>query len=124
MARVRRLSIFPMAAAVAAVLSAGSGAAADRPGRAEITLARLAGPDRDAFIKSSIESCTSTAEKKSPSAPASAIKTYCTCMAGKVADVTTEADLTYMAAHHAATEEYKKRVLKFAPICNAAAGLH
>jgi hypothetical protein len=44
-------------------------------------------------------------------------------MAGKEADMTTQADLAYISAHKAATEEYTKRIGALAPACKAAAGL-
>jgi hypothetical protein len=90
---------------------------------AEAARAQLTGPDRDEFVQSSITSCTSTVKRSNPTVPADTIKTYCTCMAGKEADMTTQADVAYMDAHKAASPEYTQRVQALAPVCKAAAGV-
>ena len=102
------------AAAMALPASSGVGLAASN---GEFAVAQLTGSDRDAFVQSSIQSCTSTATQQNPTVPAATITTYCTCMAGKEADMTTPADVAYMAQHHAATEEYTKRVEQLAASC-------
>lgn len=112
MAGVRRFIVFPLAVSAAFALSAGGAAA------------QLAGPDRASFIQSSIASCSATVKQNHPEIPPATITTYCTCMANKEADMTTPADLAYIAAHNAATPEYTQKVQALGPACNAAAGLH
>jgi hypothetical protein len=111
MTRPRRF-LLSFAVSAAVVLSAGWAAA------------QLTGADREAFVQAAIASCTATATKNHPDVAAATIKTYCTCMAGKEADITTAADIAYMNEHNAATPEYTSRVQALAPACNAAAGLH
>lgn len=85
--------------------------------------ARLDGPGRDVFVKSSLESCSDALRKNRPNMSSKQIETYCSCMAEAEADMTTAADVQYMAAHNAATEDYHARVRALAPACNAKAGL-
>ena len=109
----KRASIVMMAAVSIAGLGLASGTA----------FAQLSGANRDAFVESSISSCTSTIQQNSPGVPAAAITSYCTCMANKEADMTTPDDVAYMSEHHAATPDYTQRVQNLAPACKAAAGL-
>jgi hypothetical protein len=86
-------------------------------------LARLDGADRQAFIESSVKSCSDTALKTNPKLPAKTIETYCSCMADAEADMTTAADVEYMSAHNEPPADYTARVRALAPACNAKAGL-
>ena len=85
--------------------------------------ARLDGPGRDVFVKSSSESCSSELRKSRPNMPAKQIETFCSCMAEGEADMTTAADIAYMATHDEETEDYRGRVRALASACNAKAGL-
>ena len=85
--------------------------------------ARLDGPGRDVFVKSSSESCGSELRKNRQNMTAKQIETFCSCMAEAEADMTTAADVAYMATHDAATEDYGARVRALASACNAKAGL-
>jgi hypothetical protein len=86
-------------------------------------LAQITGPGRKEFVDSSRQSCSEGMHKANPKLPANATDTYCSCMAEAEADMTTQADVEYMAAHNAATEDYRKRVLALAPACKTKAGL-
>lgn len=86
-------------------------------------LARITGADRQAFVDASRKSCSEGLQKSNSKLPANAIDLYCSCMADAEADMTTEADVEYMSAHNAATEDYKARVLALAPACKTKAGL-
>jgi hypothetical protein len=85
--------------------------------------AQLSGDDRTAFIKGSFEACSSAASKDHPEIAADAVKTYCQCMAEKEADMTTQADIDYVNAHQAGSDDYKARILALAPACQAKAGI-
>ena len=85
--------------------------------------ARLDGSEREEFVKSSLESCSSGVRKNNPQLPAKQIETYCSCMAEAEADMTTAADIEYIAAHNAATKDYTARVQALAPACATKAGL-
>lgn len=85
--------------------------------------ARLDGPGRDVFVKSSSESCSSELRKNRPNMSAKQIEIFCNCMAEAEADMTTAADVAYMATHDAATEDYRARVQALTSACNAKAGL-
>lgn len=85
--------------------------------------AGLAGTSRQAFVDSSLKSCSDGIHKNKPKLPAKTVETYCSCMAEAEADITTDADVEYMAAHNAATKDYTDRVRALAPACNAKAGL-
>jgi len=84
--------------------------------------ARLAGADRQAFVESSLKSCSDTIHKNNPKAAASTVEAYCNCMAEAEADMTTDADIEYMNAHAAPPPDYRGRVQALAPACNAKAG--
>ena len=112
---------FILSIAAVAVLAAGGAA---RAGGGEFTVAQLSGPERQSFVQSSIGSCSATVKQNHPEIPAKTVSTYCTCMANKEADITTQADIDYINQHNAATEEYTRRVQALAPACNAEAGLH
>jgi hypothetical protein len=84
--------------------------------------ARLAGAELQAFIETSIKSCSDSVHKNHPNVPAKTIEIYCRCMADAEVDITTDADIEYMGTHDAPTEDYTARVRTLAPACNAKAG--
>jgi hypothetical protein len=84
--------------------------------------ARLAGADREDFIKSSFKSCGDAVRKDHPSVAAKVVESYCTCMAEAEAEMTTDADIEYMNAHSAPPADYRRRVQALAPACNQKAG--
>lgn len=86
-------------------------------------VARLDGADRQAFVESSVKSCSEAVQKNNSKLPANTVATYCSCMAEAEADMTTAADVEYMSAHNAASADYTARVQALAPACNAKAGL-
>jgi hypothetical protein len=61
---------------------------------------------------------------KHPENPATANRTYCTCMAQKEADAMTPDDLAYIAKNNTPPAGYTDKITPFAAACNAAAGLH
>ena len=85
-------------------------------------VARLAGTDREDFIKSSFKSCGDAIRKDHPNVAAKVVESYCTCMAEAEADMTTDADIEYMNAHSAPPADYRRRVQALAPACNRKAG--
>jgi hypothetical protein len=101
------------ALALAGVVLCGGGAA----------LAQLTGADRDQFITGSFQACSEAATRDHAEIGAAAIKTYCQCMAEKEADMTTQADVDYVNAHQAGSDDYKARIQALAPGCQAKAGL-
>lgn len=86
-------------------------------------MARMTGEGRQAFVDASRKSCSEGLHKNNPKLPADAVEAYCSCMAEAEADMTTDADVEYMSAHNAATEDYRTRVVALAPACKAKAGL-
>ena len=86
-------------------------------------LAGLTGPGRQEFVDSSRKSCSDGLHRNNAKLAANAVETYCSCMAEAEADMTTDADVQYMAAHNAATADYTARVRALAPACKAKAGL-
>lgn len=91
-----------------------------RPAAAEISAA-----NRDTFVGVVTKGCSNEARKMHPDYKESVIVTYCSCIANGQADITTIADMTYISQHNQqASEDYKQRVAKLYPRCNAAAGLH
>lgn len=85
--------------------------------------AQLQGADRDLFVASSIKGCQQgMAEAKLPASPAQ-MTAFCTCMANKEADVTTEDDFDYVGKHKTLPDDYSKRVAAIAPACRAAVGV-
>jgi hypothetical protein len=103
--------------AVAAVFATAALSVVSAP-----ALARITGPDRQEFVDSSRKTCSDDVHKGNPKLATSAVETYCRCMAEAEADMTTDADVAYMSAHNATTEEYKTRVRALAPACLAKAG--
>jgi len=85
--------------------------------------AQLSGADRDVFVASSIKGCAETVEQDKVPFPKAKTDAFCSCMAQKQAEMTTQADLDYYAAHHALSEDYGKRVKALGPGCRSAAGL-
>jgi hypothetical protein len=85
--------------------------------------AQLTGDDRTQFIQGSFGACNDAAKRDHPEIAADAVKTYCQCMAEKEADMTTQADIDYVNAHQAGSDDYKARILALAPACQAKAGL-
>jgi hypothetical protein len=112
----RKRAIVRMAAVLVAA-GACVGMEADR------AVAQLSGSDRTDFIQSSISSCTSTMQKGAPSVPLAAVTAYCTCMGNKAADMTTQADLQYLAQHGTGSDDYTNRIKALVPGCLEAAGL-
>jgi hypothetical protein len=106
-----RRPTLPVLALLAATLCAGGAAA------------QLAGADRENFVGSSIRGCTETAVRDKLPIPPDTMKQFCTCMADKQADMTTQADLDYYGAHQSLSDDYGKRVAALAPDCRTAAGL-
>jgi hypothetical protein len=102
-----------MMAAALAALVLGSGTA----------LAQLVGDQRSEFVKSSFQTCNSTALRDYPTIPPDTIKTYCQCMADKEADMTTQADIAYVAEHQVGSDDYKARIVALVPVCREQAGL-
>ena len=84
--------------------------------------ARLTGAELQAFVETSIKSCSDAVHKNHPTVAARTIEAYCTCMADAEVDITTDADIEYMGTHNAASEDYTARVRALAPACNAKAG--
>ena len=85
--------------------------------------AQLSGDDRTQFIKGSFEACNSAATRDHPEIAATAVNTYCQCMADKEADMTTQADIDYVNAHQIGSDDYKARIMALAPACQAQAGI-
>jgi len=118
------MAVLVMAALIAGIALHGPAAAADQTASGEIKLAQLSGADRQAFVKSSRESCISTTQRNHPEISAQVRETYCGCMSEKAADITTPDDLAYFDQHQDMPPDYKSRLAKLADGCNAAAGLH
>ena len=89
----------------------------------QATQAELTGAPREEFIKGSFGACTDAATRDHPEIAASAVKTYCQCMAEKEADMTTQADIDYINANKAGSDDYKARIQALAPVCQEKAGL-
>jgi hypothetical protein len=104
---------------VLALAIAGAGAGLE----SRAAVAQLTGSDRTDFVQASLSSCTSSMQQAAPSISADAVKSYCTCMANKAADMTTPADLQYVAQHGTGSDDYTNRIKALAPGCLAAAGL-
>jgi hypothetical protein len=85
--------------------------------------AQLQGADRDLFVGSSIKGCNAGAEQEKLTVPPDRMSAFCTCMANKQADMTTQADLDYYGHHRTLSDDYAKRVAALAPACRAAAGI-
>jgi hypothetical protein len=115
--------VLAIAASIAGVALRSAPAAAEPTASGEIRLAQLSGADRQAFIKSSRESCIGTTRHNHPEVSTQARETYCGCMAEKAADVTTADDFAYFDKHQEMPPDYKSRLAKLAGGCNAAAGL-
>jgi hypothetical protein len=88
-----------------------------------VARAQLAGADRDLFVASSVKGCTEGAAQEKITVPAEKMSAFCTCMANKQADMTTQADLDYYGKHQALSDGYSKRVAALAPACRDAAGI-
>ena len=86
-------------------------------------LAQLTGDVRLEFVKGSFGACADAAARDHPEIAAAAVRTYCRCMADKEADMTTQADIDYVNAHKAGSDNYKARIHAIAPACRVAAGL-
>jgi hypothetical protein len=122
--KITPMAVLVMAALIAGVALHRAPAAADQTASGVIRLAQLSGADRQAFIKSSRESCISTTQRNHPNINAQARETYCGCMAEKAADVTTPDDFAYFDKHQEMPPDYSNRLAKLADACNAAVGLH
>jgi hypothetical protein len=122
--KIGPMAVLAMAALIAGVAVCGAPAAADQTASGEIRLALLSGADRQAFIKSSRESCINATQRNHPEIGAQARETYCGCMAEKAADITTPDDFSYFDKHHEMPPDYSGRLAKLAEACNATAGLH
>lgn len=85
--------------------------------------AQMTGADRDLFVASSIKGCTDGAAQEKLAVPADKMGAFCTCMANKQADMTTQADLDYYGRHRTLSGDYSKRIATLAPACRAAAGI-
>jgi hypothetical protein len=85
--------------------------------------AQLQGADRDLFVGSSIKGCQQGAAQEKLTVPAAQMDAFCSCMANKQADMTTQADLDYYGHHQTLSDDYSKRVAAIAPGCRAAAGI-
>jgi len=85
--------------------------------------AQLTGAPREEFINGSFGACTDAATRDHPEIAAAAVKTYCQCMAEKEADMTTQADIDYINANKAGSDDYKARIQALAPVCQEKAGL-
>ena len=86
--------------------------------------AQLVGDSRALFVTSSIKGCVTGAERqKLPVAPAT-MEAYCTCMANRQAEMTTEADLAHYASRHELSEDYQQRITALAPACKKEIGLN
>jgi hypothetical protein len=118
------MAVLAMAALIVGAAVHGAPAAADQTASGEIRLAQLSGADRQAFVKSSRESCISATQRNHPEISSQAREAYCGCMAEKAADVTTSDDFAYFDKHQEMPPDYKSRLAKLADGCNAAAGLH
>lgn len=81
----------------------------------------LTGPDRENFVRSAIANCSATMRKHHPEVAAPKAKTFCACLAGKEADVTTPADIAYIGANHALSPQYQQRVDPLNEACKAEA---
>lgn len=89
------------------------------PASAEISAA-----NRDVFVKLITKGCAVEAQKLHPNYSDGVIATYCSCIANGQADVTTIDDMNYIRDHNQQpSEDYRQRVAKLYPRCNAAAGL-
>ena len=85
---------------------------------------QISAANRDVFIKTITKGCSDEARKSHPNYSESVITTYCGCIASGQADFTTMADMAYIREHKEASDDYKLRMAKLYPHCNAAAGLH
>jgi hypothetical protein len=85
--------------------------------------AQLTGEQRGEFIKGSFGACTDAATRDHPEIASAAVNTYCQCMAEKEADMTTQADIDYINANKAGSDDYKARIQALAPVCREKAGL-
>lgn len=85
--------------------------------------AQLQGADRDLFVGSSIKGCNAGAAQEKLTVPADKMSVFCTCMADKQADMTTQADLDYYGQHQTLSADYSKRVAALAPACRTGAGI-
>lgn len=85
--------------------------------------ARLTGDALQAFIETSIKSCSDSIHKTHPQVSAKTVEIYCRCMAEAEVDITTDADIEYMGTHREPTKDYAARIRALAPACNAKAGV-